>query len=89
MSTHVVGFVQPDERFKVMMAIYGTCKMAGVSIPPEVEKFFGGGEPDPTAFQVSLPVQEWKNPEGTQEGYELRVKDIPAHVSVIRFYNAW
>ncbi len=89
MSTFVIGFVPPDDRWRKMKAIYDACIEAEVDIPKEVEEFFGGGEPDPAGMEQSLSklLREWSNDGGA--GYELDVADIPKNVKTIRFYNSW
>jgi hypothetical protein len=42
MSMHVIGFVPPDGTWAQMKAIWDACQAAGVSLPDEVEDFFGG-----------------------------------------------
>lgn len=87
MSTTVVGFAPPDERWRQMKAIWDNCKAAGISPPPEVEKFFDYREPDPNGVEVELPKREWSNDHAS--GFEIEIASIPKQVSVIRFYNSW
>lgn len=87
MSTHVIGFAPPDDKWKAMKAIWDSCEAAGVPIPKEVERFFGGERPDESGVEVDVPVREWGD--DSREGYEIDVAAIPAHVKSIRFYNSW
>lgn len=87
MSTHVIGFRPPDERWRQMKAVWDTATLAGVEIPDEVVRFFGDEEPDPAGLEIELPLAEWGD--DSREGYELQVADIPDGVTVIRFYNSW
>lgn len=89
MSTHVVGFVPPDERWAKMKAVWDASRAAGVEVPREVERFFGGEAPDDNGREVELPVMPWHDAHGGREGYELDVALIPKEVRVIRFYNSW
>lgn len=88
MSTHVVGFVPPDDKWKAMKAVYDACAAAGVPVPREVDKFFDGVAPDPAGVEIELLVREWRD-EYTSEGFELDVESIPPHVRTIRFFNSW
>lgn len=87
MSTHVKGFVPPDERWQQMKAVWDACRAAGLEPPEEVTDFFDHQEPDPNGQEVEIPHQEWKD--SHREGLEIRTADIPASVQVVRFYNSW
>lgn len=87
MSTHVIGFAPPDEKWQAMKAIWDSCKAAKIDPPKEVEKFFDYQEPDPAGVEVKIPALEWSD--DCREGFEIDVEKIPAHVKVIRFYNSW
>lgn len=87
MSTHVTGFVPPDEAWARMKAVWDACKAAGLPVPGEVEDFFEGGEPDPAGVSVDLPVREWSD--DSRAGYEIDIAAIPPQVKVIRFWNSW
>lgn len=54
MSTHVVGFIPPDEKWQKMKAVWDACRAAGVEVPEDVCDFFEGGEPDPAGVEVML-----------------------------------
>jgi hypothetical protein len=87
MSTTVIGFTPPDERWIAMKKIYDACKEAKISIPKEVDTFFDGGAPDEKGVEIKLPIHKWQSDYG--QGYELEVKDIPKQCSTIHFFNAW
>lgn len=91
MSTIVVGFKPPDERWKQMKKVYDACEEAGIKIPKEVGEFFGGSPPDPSGVEVNLRVHgaltRWEE-EGA-DGYELHVDKLPKDVKIVRFYNSW
>lgn len=87
MSTHVIGFKPPDEKWQKMKAVWDSCKKAGVDIPPDVEDFFNGEPPDDMGVEVELPVHEWRD--DMRRGFELYVSELPVDVKVIRFYNSW
>ncbi len=47
MSTHIVGFRPPNEKWKQMKAVYDACVKAEIDAPSEVRKFFNDEPPDP------------------------------------------
>ncbi len=87
MSTHVIGFAPPDESWEKMRDVYLSCQRAGVEIPEAVQSFFDYQAPDPAGVQVAIPKQDFFDDGST--GIEIDVKDIPAHVTKIRFFNSW
>lgn len=87
MSTHVVGFVPPNDRWAQMKQVWDSCKAAKVEVPEAVQRFFNWEEPDDRGVEVQLPAIEWT--EDTRHGYEVELDKIPPDVKVIRFYNAW
>ena len=87
MSTHVIGFAPPDEKWRQMKAIWDSCKAAKIAVPREVEKFFNEMPPDPAGVEIELETREWKD--DMKEGIEIFVDKIPKHVKLIRFYNSW
>jgi hypothetical protein len=89
MSTHVVGFMPPDEDYTRKAKAWHACKDAGVALPPELERLFEHGPPDPNGKVVPLGLAacEWSNSYGT--GFEVDVTKLPKGVRIIRFYNSW
>lgn len=90
MSTHVVGFRPPDEKWQQMKAVWDACQAAHIAPPAEVEEFFQGEPPDDQGVEVRLDGQalrEWTNEYAS--GYEVVVDKLPRDVTVIRFYNSW
>lgn len=87
MSTHVIGIMPPDEKFRKMKAAWDACEAAGIEPPGEVEDFFGGERPDTDGAAVDLKGREWSNDH--QQGVEIDIADLPPGVKTIRFYNSW
>lgn len=94
MSTHVVGFKPPDEKWQRMRAVWDACAGAGIKIPHEVEKYFDGGPPDSNGVEIDERrlrdagcLREWSDEYA--RGFEVDVANLPKDVTVIRFYNAW
>jgi hypothetical protein len=89
MSTAVVGFRPPDEKWRKMKAARDACVDAGIKIPEAIQKFFEWMEPDKEGVRVEL-----KNAvkEGSYDGtnfYDVDVSKLPKDVTVIRFENSW
>jgi len=91
MSTHVVGFRPPDEKWRKMKAAWEACSDAGISPPPEVEDFFNGAAPDDAGVEVRVERTEAVSPYTCESGsgYEVDLTKLPKGVTILRFYNAW
>ena len=93
-STHVIGFKPPDKKYTDMKAIWDACVSAGVSVPEEVEKFFGGSTPDGSGVEVSMKdlkksgaIREFEG--DMVDGWEIIVDKVPRDVKVIRVYTSY
>ena len=87
MSTHVVGFIPPDETWQKMLAVWDACSKAGVRPPGEVEKFFGDSDPKGIGRQVEIPHREYSAK--MVSGVEVEIDKLPKEVKFIRFYNSY
>ena len=94
MSTNVVGFKPPDEKWQRMRAVWDACTTAGIEIPREVDRFFDGRAPDPNGVEIDEDrlrdagcLREWSD--HYRQGFEVDVAKLPKDVTVIRFYNSW
>jgi len=87
MSTHVIGFAPPDDKWKQMKAIWDACEAANVAPPKEVSEFFNGETPDEGGVEVELSFRKWED--SYRVGLEIDISALPAHVKTIRFYNSW
>lgn len=87
MSSNIKGIKEPDAHWKKMKAIWDSCEAAGVKIPDEVQEFFGYEPPDHLGVVVDIPHGQYLAE--MHEGFEVRVKDIPKDVTVIRFWNSY
>ena len=87
MSTHVIGFKPPDEKWQKMKAAWDACKAAEIEPPDEVQRFFEYTEPDPNGVEVKLPLADWSR-DGAK-GVEVYLDQVSKDVKVIRFYNSW
>jgi len=91
MSTHVIGFRPPDDRWRQMKAVYDASKAAGIDPPQVVQAFFEYGPPDEAGVEVDLDgsdaVREWKD--DSSLGFEIDVRNLPPDLHILRFYNSW
>ena len=90
MSTYVVGFREPDERWEEMARIWDACEKADVAAPPEVDAFFGGESPEgrPGAeIQLGGAAKNWGNEH--ESGIEVDVRKLPPDLHIIRFINSY
>lgn len=91
MSTSIVGFVPPDNKFKKMKAAYDACHKAGVEIPEEVSEFFQDEIPDDAGVSIDLEdhecVKEYS--EDMVHGFEVDISKVPKDVKIIRFSNCY
>lgn len=46
MDVHIAGECEKDEKFESMLEIAQNCKKLGIHLPPEVDEYFGGQDPD-------------------------------------------
>lgn len=89
MSTHVVGFRPPDEKWRKMKAVYDSCQSAGIDIPDEVDEYFNGETPDEAGVEVEIDsiLEEWGD--DSRQGYQIDIAKLPKNVKILRFYNSW
>lgn len=91
MSTHVVGFRPPDEKWEKMKNVWESCHRAGIEAPKEVCEFFEWEEPDKNGVIVEIEntdaVKEYNK--DMREGFEVDIDKLPKDVKIIRFYNAY
>lgn len=90
-STHVIGFRPPDEKFRRMKSAFDACVEAGVEPPVEVQAFFNYESPDEAGVEVEIhecvAVKVWND--SYRSGFEVDVTKLPKDVTVLRFYNSW
>ena len=93
MSTHVTGFVSPEnENYKKHAKVLNACIEAGVSeLPKETAEYFGSKYPEKYLLEeklkIKIPIKEWGN--SYSSGFEIIVSEIPEGVHKIRFANSW
>ncbi len=92
MSTHVVGFVPPDAKWKQMLGVYNACMAAKVEVPKDVYKFFDGEDPtNMPGREIDLHGHQCvsRYAEESREGYDVDVSLLPANVKIVRMYNSY
>jgi len=87
MSTHIIGFKAPDDKWIAMKSAWDACEKAELSIPEGVLKYFDGEKPDPRGVEVKLELKGWHD--NYREGFEIEVKTLPKDITHIRFYNSY
>jgi hypothetical protein len=94
MSTYLIGFAPPDEKWHQMKDVYDACMKAKVPIPRDVEKFFNDEPPDDSGVQIEEKtlraagaVRDFSDDSRT--GIEVRVDKLPPQVQIVRFVNSW
>lgn len=89
MSTHVIGFHPPDEKWQKMKIIWDACVNADVSIPKEVMEFFGDEDPDDAGVEVDLDDALENFNELGKSGFDVILSKLPGSIDRLRFYNSW
>lgn len=96
MSTHVVAFKPPGEKWRQMKAVWDACAAAGVTPPDVVYRYFEDDEPDPAGVEIDQDalvsagaLRKWHDERNANSGFELDVAKLPQDVTVVRFYNGW
>lgn len=89
MSSNVFGIRLPNAKWKEMKSIWDACNKAGVTIPKEVEQFFDYEEPDPSGVVIPLEDIAQKFSAEMQDGFEIKLSELPDGIEVIRFVNSY
>jgi len=90
MSSHVIGFRDPDEKWKQMKDIYDSCKQANVEPPDEVNKFFNWEPPEKEGIKVNIDeICESYSPYDVTEGFKIEISKLPKNITHICFWNSW
>lgn len=93
MSTHVVAFTSPDNaEYQKHAKVLKVCLEAGLKqLPPETAEYFGDSYVHESKLDEKLETKILAHEFSGDmvEGYEVYIKDIPAGVEKIRFYNSY
>jgi len=92
MSSSVSFLRSPDNpQYQKMLKARHACEDAGIDLPQEIRDYFSdqyglGDDEAPLTIDCNI---ETEYREEMQEGFEIRIKDIPDGVDVIRFVNSY
>lgn len=86
MTTFVIGILD-DAEYEKMLSVYNTCKDAGVSIPPEVEIYFDGFDPELGGRITTIKSEKYNDQ--SRDGIIVELDKIPEKVKKIVFINSW
>ncbi len=92
MSTCIVGFVPPDEKWDKMKTIYNACVAADIEIPTEVDKYFDYNNPNKIpGLEINIEhlATDYTDDDLSCEGVELDLSKLPEKIKFIRFYNSY
>lgn len=99
MSTYVQGFRVLNPEFEKMMEVKNFCDRNKVSLPKEVEQFFGKFSLDPEEYirekmdqslEVDIPKDAVdRDSEDSSEWIEVDLEKLPSGVKKIRFTNSY
>lgn len=89
MSTHVIGFMLPNEKFNKMKELWDLCNELTISPPPEVAEFFNNDNPNPFGAEVNIDdcISEFKGEYA--EGFDVDIRKLPKKVHIIRILNEY
>jgi len=94
MSSYVEGRRNLDGKFKTMLKLKLSCDEAEISYPKEVEAYFDeySGESEEVLRRefstIDVPHSDWSGGD-MEQGFCVKVKDIPKEVKEIIFYNSY
>jgi hypothetical protein len=89
MSTRIVGFRPPNEKWKKMKAAWDACEAAGVMPPKDVRDFFEGDEPDAAGVVVDIRQAVTPVDKNMTDGFDVDITKLPKDVNIIRFENSY
>lgn len=89
MSSHVYGFVPPDEKWQAMKKVWDACEAAGIVPPKEVAEFFEWETPDSQGVKVGISKATKQYQGDSENGFEVEIAKLPPNVKIIRFVNSY
>jgi len=88
MNSYVVLLRSKDDpTYKKYLRVLLGCEAANVTLPPEVDAYFGGTTEPEFPLEISYKPREWADE--CSMGFEVDVDDLPPGVKTIRFVNSW
>lgn len=93
MHTNIRGIKLPDAKWKMMKAVYDSCRNAGLEIPGEVNAYFGFETPNERGVVVDLTASghgvEFVDSRHPESGYRVDVRRLDKDIAFIEFENSW
>lgn len=90
MSTSVIGYRDPDEKWLKMKKVYDACVEGGIEPPEEVHEFFGWEEPTDYGIEVDLKkICEKYNRHNGEDGWKIEISKLPPNIKYICFINSY
>ncbi len=84
---------EDNTQYQEYLKILRSCNDAGVEIPEEVDKYFGGygSDNDPLQpLEIPFKFEQWHNLEGSlTEGFDINLEELPEGVKTIRVFISW
>lgn len=93
MSTYVIGFIPPDEKFKEMKKVFDVCKSAGIEPPSEVWGFFNDETPKELGVEIDIDSYVTEvSPHASANGWEIDLERLgkeKPNIKKIQFINSY
>lgn len=95
MSTHIIAYLEHNEAWRRMTAVYEACRVANIPPPKECLEFFKGQDPYGMGPTMDLENKEQfvkKVKEEFKDGFVVDVKkllELFPGVTHIKFYNSY
>ena len=85
---HIDGVRTCDDKWKEMQLVYDACLKAGITVPKQVQEFFGYEKPDELGVLIRLDsdkaVEEWGN--SYAGGYQIDLTKLQKGFRYLRIY---
>jgi hypothetical protein len=96
LSSYILAYRDMDGEFAKMAEVKAFCDEKGVTLPKEVEEYFGKYSLDPIEYckeqmsEVILPNGVFKkSQDDSREFFDVDISKLPKEVKIIRFVNSY
>lgn len=95
MSSHIVAFRSENKgKYLKLKKAFEACKEAGIEfayMPREIQDYFKWSENPEEALQIELQIDVHYThySEDMEDGFEVKLTDLPKEVTKLRFYNSY
>jgi len=89
MSTSVIFLREKtDKEHQKKVDVLRACLAANISLPPEIDEYFGGGTDEnyPLQIEIKSAVSEWFGDDCG--GIDVTMDKLPEEIKTIRFCNS-